>query len=308
MKLLKEIQVLFANSDVDSAYPLSMLPPEYPAWVVRFLDSYGVAVPYDGGPVNEEFANAYLYATKLILHGKAKMCLILTSNTESSRNEFATFCSDFVSPGENGEKRNELVKDPVGWWKRWKTIIGNSISEKHPYAVLGELIMYEHLLRNGNKVSWEGPKAASHDLICPEVEYEVKSTLSRYEKLIHITGQYQLQKAAKRLFLYFCRFEKNINGISIDDVVERLIEKYGESREEIDGKLGQLGYSIGNSARKERYRVLEILQYSVDERFPRIIPEMFKQETLPKGIKHLSYDVDLSLLKGESVSVLENRS
>lgn len=308
MELMEEIQALFADSDIDAAYKITALPAEYPAWVVRFIDGFGVAVPYDGKEIQEEFANASLYDTSLNLSGQNVRCLLLISSIETSRNEFAAFCRDFVQPGITGSLRRDLINDPTAWWTRWKLLIGNSIMEKRPYAVLGELLMYEYLLRNGNSVKWEGPSASSHDLICPDIEYEVKSTLSRYDRIIHVTGQFQLQKTAKRLYMYFCRFEKNANGISINDMVDKLVNVHGESRDDLNGKLGKLGYSAGSSSRAERYQLHEAMQYSVDDSFPRIVPEMFKNETLPMGIKQLSYDVDLSVVPGTSVHVIESRN
>ena len=305
---MEEIQALFADSDVDAAYKITSLPNEYPAWVVRFIDGFGVAIPFSGNEIWEEFANASLYDTSLNLAGHTVHCLLLISSIETSRNEFAAFCRDFVQPGNQGALREELVNNPVAWWSRWKLLIGNSIMEKRPYAILGELLMYDYLLRNGYNVKWEGPSASSHDLVCPDVEYEVKSTLSRYDKVIHITGQFQLQKTVKRLYLYFCRFEKNMNGISINDMVEKLVVTYGESRDSLNGKLGKLGYSVGSSSRTEKYQLHEVMQFSVDEEFPRIVPEMFKDETLPVGIKRLSYDVDLSVVPGTSVHVIENHN
>ena len=79
--------------------------------------------------------------------------------------------------------------------------------------------------------------------------------------------------------------------------------KHGESLDELNGKLNLLGYGIGSSARKEKYIINEVMQYAVDDKFPRIIPEMFKTGTLPVGIKQLSYDVDLSLVEGDSIIV-----
>lgn len=46
MELTEEIRTLFAGSDVDSAYKLETLDKTYPAWVVRFIDGFGVAIPY----------------------------------------------------------------------------------------------------------------------------------------------------------------------------------------------------------------------------------------------------------------------
>ena len=307
MELKEEIQALFADSDIDAAYKITALPFDNPAWVVRFLDGFGVAVPYDGKEIREEFANASLYDTVLDVP-EPKRCLLLISSIEASRNEFATFCADFVQPGDNGSLRQKLIDNPTAWWTGWKVLIGNSIMEKKPYAVLGELIMYEYLLRNERRVKWEGPSSASHDLICLDTEYEVKSTLSRYDRIIHVTGQFQLQKTAKKLFIYFCRFEKNVNGMNINDMVDKLVNVHGESREELNGKLRKIGYSAGSSAREERYQLHEVMRYAVDENFPRIVPEMFKNEALPTGIKQLSYDVDLSVVSGTSVHVAEGRN
>lgn len=297
-----EIKKLFSDSDIDSAYQIECLPKDYPAYVVRLFNSFGVAVPYNGSEINEEFANAKLHTGFITIEGVSRSCLFLTSAIEGTRNEFAVFCEDFVDPGVEGNKRKNLTDCPVEWWKNWRQLIGNAITEKRPYAVLGELLMYEYLLQKGVNVEWEGPNSTSHDLIGKDVEYEIKSTTSRYEKIIHIAGQFQMQKT-KRLFLYFCRFEQNINGQCINDVVDRLITKAGESKDELNGKLSRQGYGIGSSARDEKYQVHEILQYEVNESFPKIIPESFVGGTIPKGIEHLEYNVDLSLLDGTVIEL-----
>lgn len=304
MELIEEIKELFANSERNTAYKINSLPENTPAWVIRFWDdSFGVAVPYSGVTVNEGFANALLYNAVYNIGGTDIECLFLTSSLEKSRNEFAIFCRDFVYAGKNGTQRKTLIENPILWWEHWKILIGNSIMEKRPYAVLGELIMYDYLLDLGYDALWEGPALSSHDLVCPNEEFEVKSTLSRYDKTIHISGQFQLKNSAKRLVLYFCRFEKNINGICINKMVDLLVNKHGITRDEIDAKLNKLGYLNGSSAREEKYRINEVIQYEVDDNFPRIVPSMFKTEALPVGIKQLSYDVDLSLLEGDSIDV-----
>lgn len=94
-----------------------------------------------------------------------------------------------------------------------------------------------------------------------------------------------------------------MNGQCINDVVDRLITKAGESKDELNGKLSRQGYGIGSSARDEKYQVHEILQYEVDESFPKIIPESFVGGTIPKGIEHLEYNVDLSLLDGTVIEL-----
>ena len=297
----EEIKKLFSNSDPDSAYRIEQVGKEYPAYVVRFIGSIGVAVFYDGDDFKESFANSDIFTGVINVDGISHKCLFLMSSVESTRNEFAVFCEDFVDPGDDGNKRRELLSDPSIWWNHWKLLIGNTISEKRPYAIIGELLMYEYLLKKGEAVNWGGPKASSHDLITKDIDYEVKSTTSRYDKLIHVAGQFQLQ-TEKNMVLFFCRFEKNINGISINDMVERLVNDCGEFRDEINGKLSLQGYGLGVSSRNEKYQIHEVLQYDVDDDFPRITPDKLIGG-IPKGITKVEYDVDLSVLDGKQVSL-----
>jgi hypothetical protein len=304
MEILDEIKTLIADSDPSNAYCITGISREYPAWVIRLGDnSFGVAVPYEGPVINENFANASIYSSELLLNGVIRKCLFLTSSISYSRNEFASFCASFVKPGNNGEDRRMLLEDPSSWWRRWKELIGNAINDQKPYTVLGEILMYEHLLKEGIHPQWNGPHYSSHDILTEKAEYEVKSTISRYDKIIHVSGQFQLQRTKRRLFLYFCRFEANDNGISINDEVDHLVKYQGVSRDELNSKLGSLGYAEGNSARSEKYQIHEVLQYNVDDSFPSITPESLKTGVLPAGIKHLSYDVDLSALNGNKVTL-----
>ena len=64
-----------------------------------------------------------------------------------------------------------------------------------------------------------------------------------------------------------------------------------------------MGYGKGSSARKEIYTLHEVIEYKVDDSFPIITPHSFKADTIPAGITHLSYDVDLTLLHGEGIDV-----
>ncbi len=293
----EEIKMLFSNSDVDAAYSIKSVGEVYPAFVVRFSDCFGVAVPYDGEEINEEFAHSEIYSSSLVIGNTQTQCLFLTSSIESTRNEFAAFCADFVEPGENGIKRRDLLSNPVNWWRNWRQLIGNAITEKKPYAVIGELIAYRYLLRKGYQIEWGGPDSSSHDLISRDEEFEVKSTTRRYEKLIHISGQFQLQRE-KRLSIIFCRFEPNINGVSINDVVNSLVFEQNVSKEELNSKLSLLGYGEGASVRNEKYQLHEALQYLVDDDFPQITPEMFASGKLPEAIEKVEYDINLSSLNG----------
>ena len=129
MELLDELKKWFAFGFEGNAIELESVSKDYPAWIVRFDGEFGVAVPYDGNSVYEEFANARIFDKDLLFNGTNKHCLILTSESENTRNEFAFFCADFIEPGDDGVQRQALLHAPVLWWRRWKKLIGNAIVE-----------------------------------------------------------------------------------------------------------------------------------------------------------------------------------
>ena len=300
MELLDELKNWFAFGFPGNAITIGSIEKDHPAWVVRFKDEFGVAVPYNGVPVNEEFANARIYDRDLLFDGETRHCLVLISESENTRNEFAIFCADFVDPGEDGKHRQELLDTPVLWWKRWKNLIGNAIVEKQPYAVLGELITLYYLIGKGINPVWMGPKKSSSDIVADDSNNEVKSTIARYGKSVVISGQFQLN--VDNLYLFFLRFEKQAHGVSINDMVRKLVN-VGQDEYELNRSLKKLGYGIGNSAREEKYTLLEMLKYPVDDTFPKIVPESFVGGAIPNGVSHITYEVSLELLSCEPISV-----
>jgi hypothetical protein len=301
MNVNEEIQKCFANSEEDQAIKISSLPSEYSAYVVRTQSSFGVAIKYQGEKISEEFANAYIYTDFRNIGGDAANYLFLMSDIESTRNQFASICADFVNPGEDGLVRKNLLKNPLSWWNDWKNLIGNAIKEKKPYSVLGELTIYQYLRKQGMTPRWAGPSFSTHDIIAENEEEEVKSTTNRYEALIKVSGQFQLI-ANKKLFLYFCRFEENENGKNINDLVQELISD-GETEEMLENQLSKLGYYQGSSARKIKYKILEVRRYEVDDSFPAITPDSFKNGLSP-AIKQITYNVDLDFLPYDLVDIM----
>lgn len=292
---VSEIRDLFASSrDKTGCYQLNTLPPEYPAWIFRFSDGrYGAGIPYEGKSVNEKFNSIDFYTDHLVIDGQECSVLLFTSDNERSREQFAFFCLSLVSPGTNGLNRKQIEKSPVEWWEEWKELVGNSSVEKAPYAVIGEMIVLCQILKKDPKARWGGPKAASRDIETSQAEYEVKSTLKRFEKNVRISSQYQLSKGDKPAFLVFNRFEKKEDGYSINSVAEILKKKYGYPADELEKNLRSLGYEKGRSDREKNYILLEQSVYEVNDEFPAITPVSFKDESIPMGIMDIEYVVDL---------------
>lgn len=291
MNLLDEIRECFATK-VKGARQIKSLPELYPCWTIRIEDSYGVAVPYHlEQDISEKFANSKISSCNMKIGGEEKRLLVLSCANDNLRVQFAVLCAHFADPGEKGIERINLVNDPTTWWSQWQHLIGNAISSKEPYSVIGELLVLENLIQSKYDVTWTGPEAGSHDIEAIDESFEVKSSTNKYGADVTISSQHQLRNN-KPLFLYFCRLEASRLGISINEMVKRLIS-LGYDKELLEKQLDRLGYELGSSSRNKKYKVLEKRKYNVDDNFPKITNESFKNEKVPDCILHIKYSVDL---------------
>lgn len=295
MEILGEIREYFASTQ-NGARDIKSLSPEYPAMVIRSNEGYGVAVIFDDErDISEKFANSNLYTQILAIGGEEKKYLILRCALDSLRYEFATVCAQFVEPGIEGIDRKNLLTDPLAWWKQWRELLGNAISQRQPYSVIAEMIVLDELYVHDNTIEWSAVNAGSHDIEGNQESYEVKSTIKRYGATITIAGQHQLQ-SLKRLQLYFCRLEQSKMGVSINDMKNKLVSD-GYDKEKIEQQLYQLGYEYGSSVREEKYKVLEKRKYEVDDKFPKITKSSFKNDHIPESVIQITYTIDLDGLE-----------
>lgn len=296
MDVLEEIRRGFAHLD-DSGrmLPIMALPATAPAWVFREQGVFGVAVELaDDLLVAEGFAGARLVTTDRVVDGVSRRLLRLESSMQALRNEFAVVCAQLVEAGTNDATRAALLADPATWWERWRHLLGNAVSSRTSYDALAELLAFERLLAQGRQVDWRGPLGGTVDLVTGSGGYEVKSTVSRYDSRVHVSGQFQLALTSSGpLTLVHYRFEPTPTGESINGVCLRLVDA-GVGAELLDDLLARCGLEPGCSARNETFTVLEARMYPVDADFPRIVPSSFAGGTLPAGVVHVEYQVDLS--------------
>lgn len=298
MNLVDEIKNKFASLHNNAAMRINSTG-DHAAWVIRYDRFYGVGIPFDSETtVAERFANVKLKKISKIMDGKDTELLVLISSLEESRNEFASICAQFVDPGEDGKARNLITDNPSLWWKKWKALLGNSVKDKKPYSLIAEMLAYEKLIDAGENVSWKGPESGSNDIESQGNNYEVKSTLSKYDNLVTISSQFQLNKTSNNLFLLIYKMEESDTGESINSVSERLKLKL-ENSDQIEEKLEMLGFEEGMTSRNIKYSVLESRKYIVDENFPKITNESFISGKMPESIVKLSYTIDLNGLKFE---------
>lgn len=295
MEILEEIRECFASIQ-NGARDLRSLSDKYSAMVIRNNEGYGVAIEFDDErDISEKFANSRLFTQIIRIGDTEKKYLILHCMKDSLRYEFATVCAQFVEPGIDGIDRKNLLADPLNWWKNWRELMGNAISNRDAYSVIAEMMVLDNLYKKDNSVEWAAVTSGSHDIEGNQESYEVKSTVKRYGASITISSQHQLQ-SLKRLYLYFCRLEQSKEGVSINDMKDKLIED-GYDKEKIEQQLFRLGYEKGASVREEKYKVLEKRKYEVNDKFPRIVDSSFKEDHIPNSVTHITYTIDLDGLE-----------
>ena len=292
MDIVKEIREAFASIPNPGAINVKALPAEYPAFVIRIPDGYGVAIEVDENmEVSEKFNSCRFHTGLLSIDGEMKNYLILRSAFEEYRYEFASMCAEFLDPGDSGQKRQELLADPYTWWTKWKELVGNTNRDLRVYNVLAEMMVLYHKYKNDPSTEWAATRMGSHDIECSDESCEIKSTVKRYGADITIAGQHQLEHV-KSLFLYFCRLEESLEGTSINEMKGMLVDAgYDEGKLELE--LEKQGFERGANIRNKKYKLLEKRKYEVDDSFPRIIQTSFKGDKYPNAITHIEYTIDL---------------
>jgi len=303
INLVAAIKTHFAMLREGRILLMEELPEEYKAWVVRWDGRIGVAVPYAGEEkVYMSFSKIELEST--ILNGEKVLFLFIRDQENSGywqSMNFASVCENFVEPGENGSNRRTVTESIQEWCDKWKDLLGNANREKPAYTVLGELFIYRWLLQQGIKPEWTGRACNRLDFTTENGSWEVKSTIVHTDLQITISSQKQLlSMPGCPLNLMFCRLEENPQGESINDMVQALVE-LGVDRDSLEEDLTGLGLRKGVFDRNQRFALVELRRYPVDDRFPKLTDDSFVGGKLPDGIVKVDYVVDLANLEYETI-------
>jgi hypothetical protein len=298
MTVIEEIRSHFATL-ADGLLELKSISAAQPTYCLRYNGEYGVGVVYDNDKdICEESTNAMISTRKVrLVNGDQIKLLLLTCYDEEYRNEFALLCETFVCPGENDELRKRLLDDPLAWWDKWIGLLGDRKSNKKCYDIIAEMIILQKLFEKDKTTFWAAQEKGSHDIECNSASYEVKSTIKKSDLNVTISSQHQLF-SEKPLFLAFVRMEKSTEGVSINDM-EKMLINGGYDKDFITRYLNDSGFYKGSRIRDEKYKVLEIRKYTVDDEFPKITKESFVNGQFPESIIKLIYTINIANIKYE---------
>jgi hypothetical protein len=283
MDLVNEIRKNFARSVNGMALKLAGFDEKFSSWSIKLDDKYAVGIEIDSTiNINESFYNVTLFTDWFTIGEENKYLLLLASSESSLRHEFAGICALFLEMGEGNSNRVSLLNNPIKWWENWRELLGNKKVDRTVHGVLGELVSLYYIKKNldpHNLISidnWVGPSGATIDIRGTNRNYEVKSSIIKYNNIVTISGQFQLQMDTNPLSMIFVRLENiqtnyNENGdlINIDIMIEKLSD-LGIDKEELEFILIKLGFKNNSLDRKKLFRFLEAREYIVNRDFPRL--------------------------------------
>ncbi|MCX6159228.1 MAG: PD-(D/E)XK motif protein [Ignavibacteriae bacterium] len=261
-------------------------------------DKFGILIPYNQNePIKLRFSASGLEDVTIDGDNKGRYLYFYCIN-ENLINQFSMTCIDFISK----DNREIIQSSPQNWWDNWKKLMGNAIRDESVYSTIGELIVFIWEIKNNhNETVWSGPKSGSHDIETSICSFEVKSTIKHYERIVTISGEFQLNNNNnKPLQLVFLRFEPCLNGgFSIEKCVQKITEP--GIKNEVYEILKDKKYEPGTPQYKDEYTLKEACIYIVDDNFPKITMEMLNILNLNKHIRKFSYDIDLSGLTSKNI-------
>ncbi len=286
-ELIREIKIHLA-SQPQGLWKLDKLPDAYPAYTYRFGVEFGFAIATTSS--KEIYEEASQISIKSLSSAGTNL-IVLACCDESFRNEFAKLGVYFIEPGEKGENRKTIMTDTLSWWNKWISMLGNRVGGRKSYDTIAEMLALDTLYLNDKTIEWAASHAGSHDIESSTKSYEVKSTLKKSETTVTISSQFQLD-SKNELQLFFYRLERSALGLSINDVKNMLVN-HGYDESLLESQLNDRGFKKGNSIRDEKFKVLELRRYIVDDKFPKIVESSFKGDIYPKNIIKILYTIDL---------------
>ena len=101
------------------------------------------------------------------------------------------------------------------------------------------------------------------------------------------------------LELYFVRLEESKEGVSINKILKSIENKNYKNVDKILKRIKE----ISSGSREKNYNILEIRKYDVDNEFPKITIDSFKNNSIPKNIINIKYIIDLEGIKYENIQI-----
>ncbi|MDE0922707.1 PD-(D/E)XK motif protein [Aurantimonas coralicida] len=241
-----------------------------------------------------------------------KTAVALVKRPEGSPEIFAIMAVDVLRALETAaDTANrdvmEAFLERVREWQAFMARTHRPLSPDAQIGLFGELWMLRLLadssLGAGALDCWQGPLRAAQDFHVRGGAIEVKSTVRAGSFLARINSIEQLDGDKAHIFLCAFRFQENVDGISLIDLVSELRERFGRAgvQRGFEALLMVMGYLDEHAPLYGRALTLK------DARALRAggdLPRLTRS-SLPAAIRSAAYVLDLDALEVPSIGLPE---
>ena len=190
----------------------------------------------------------------------------------------------------------DCLRERLKGWQLLFSFTDNKAEEK---GLIGELLIFKILLErlNINSEVWTGPLGGTKDFMLSSCNIEVKTTTVRYGYFVEISGLFQTRPTQENEKLAFVRIEETPHGnLSPSSLVAEILPLLNEADlVTFNNLLKEFNEDLFDSPNK--YSLLEVVFFNLDDNFPRISEESFVNNRLPEGVIRLTWTADLGSLE-----------
>lgn len=214
--------------------------------------------------------------------------------------EFDEVVTDVLAVVDGARRPAAAVVAAIARWRRlFRSSLLRGLSRQAKLGLFAELTVLSALVEADPAFpvdAWRGPLNEPHDFEATVRCIEVKG-LSAVSDSIVVHGLEQLNTHGGRpLDLVLLRVVEDPDGRTVSDLVEQLRGEVA-SRADLRARLAATGWSHQpDRPDLDTFAVEEVRRIVVGGDTPRVVPSSLVTGSLPEGVAHLGYQVDLAAL------------
>lgn len=233
-----------------------------------------------------------------------KWSLLLTLDSSSLEPMFSLLCDDLIEASRNTGQAPEnslssVLRRLASWRRLLERGLSDILSESEIRGLCGELLFLRRLFGrfslSASVDAWVGPKLADQDFQMPKLAWEIKTTRPEAE-FVTISSEAQLQTSIRSVYLVVIELadgiQEHATAFSLNTLVEMIRASLADdfnSGDRFEELLSVVGYVTRPEYGRYFFEESSVAAYNVGNVFPRITGE-----TVPSGVRRVSYDIKLS--------------
>ena len=224
---------------------------------------------------------------------------------------FVRMCHDILKFSEVTTDENQALKNFEKRYGQWHNLFENGksgiLTTPEQHGLIGELLfLRSQIIEKSRPIEeavfgWFGPLNEHQDFSYSEKWYEIKTVMEQGNK-IQISSMEQLSRLDPGTLVIY-RLVKtsgqskdfDLNKFTLNDLVKSLIELLDaneRAEQKFQSLLFQSGYIFMEEYDEQVYKLVEEMNFDVDDRFPRLT-----RQKLSHAILAVSYSLSIEEIK-----------